>query len=633
MAELLPVAVLSPAVAAIAIALLGERLPKAVQGWVAVLGAAVSLGCVITLATSQTSTLGFEPVAWFGGDWILTADLQAAFVLYFDRVALLMGLLVTGFGTLIVLYSVQYMDHEDGTPRFFASISLFLAAMLMLVFGENLFLIFIGWEGVGLASYLLIGHYWKTDFAPPAAMRAFFVNRVGDVFFLIGVFLLFQATGTVSLPAMSTPSALAALGENTANSELLGYAALFLLGGIFGKSAQMPLHVWLPDAMAGPTPVSALIHAATMVTSGIYLMTRLDWLYAVAPGALYLVFVASLVTLLVGSTLACLQSDIKKVLAYSTLAHLALMFLALSAGDSPAGMMHLFGHAAFKALLFLAAGSVIYFQHHEQDLNKLRGVLGRMPVTRAAFWIGAIGAAGFLPFVSASFFSKDLVMHAVGASHGGLVYWLVFVAELLGVVYMFRLLGYLESAPTDSASARKIAGEHGWIIRLVLAILVIFAPVFGWISASPGYGGSGWLYGMIAGAKTVPEPAVSSLVKNLVSGLAIAAGVFWLYARSARAPAAEARLAGATPVRRLYFFDDVYSVVILQPLAFLARTGFSLLEGPFFAGALRQAGSAFQTLSQGVSKLQSGYVNHYALVIVILLTGILGLLGALWFRL
>ncbi|MEQ9365636.1 MAG: NADH-quinone oxidoreductase subunit L, partial [Leptospirales bacterium] len=413
---LLPLTVVAPVAAAVILGVFGRRFAYSVQGGIAVFGVFTAFACVVALVLTRDSLLGFSPVAWYGGDWLLTDQIQAAFVLFFDRLSLLMSLLVTGFGGAIILYSVQYMDHEADTSRFFASISLFIAAMLLLVLGENLFVLFIGWEGVGLASYLLIGHYWKTDFAPPAAMRAFFVNRVGDLFFMIGVFLLFQATGTVSLPAMAQQFQLAGDFDSLAaavDKDLLQWSALFLLGGVFGKSAQVPLHVWLPDAMAGPTPVSALIHAATMVTSGIYLMTRLDWLYALAPAAMQVVFFASLATLLIGSTLACLQSDIKKVLAYSTLAHLGLMFLAVSAGDAPAGMMHLFAHAAFKALLFLAAGSVIYFQHHEQDLNKLRGVLKHMPITRAAFWVGAIGAAGFLPFLSASFFSKDLVMHAI----------------------------------------------------------------------------------------------------------------------------------------------------------------------------------------------------------------------------
>ncbi|MCR9143683.1 MAG: NADH-quinone oxidoreductase subunit L [bacterium] len=653
---LLVLAIAAPASVAVVLGVFGRRLPYAAQGGLAVLGTFTAFAAILALTLGLDSLLGFAPVAWYGGDWILTEDLQAAIVLYFDSLSLLMSLLVTGFGGAIVLYSVQYMDHEEDTSRFFASISLFIAAMMLLVLGENLFLLFIGWEGVGLASYLLIGHYWKTDFAPPAAMRAFFVNRVGDMFFMIGVFLLFQATGTVSLPAMAREFQLVGDLANSARAvdpDLLQWAALFLLGGIFGKSAQVPLHVWLPDAMAGPTPVSALIHAATMVTSGIYLMTRLDWLYALAPAAMQVVFYASLATLLIGSTLACLQSDIKKVLAYSTLAHLALMFLAVSAGDSPAGMMHLFGHASFKALLFLAAGSVIYFQHHEQDLGRLRGVLKHMPITRAAFWVGAIGAAGFLPFASASFFSKDLVMHAIQSGHGAGAYWLVFLAELLGVVYMFRLLGYLESsaapaaansAPAASGSSTSNAaggGDHslhspapesGWIIRGVLLALTIFAPIFGWLSASPGFGGSGMLYALIAKTSTMPEPALFSIAKNVSSGLVIAGLVFWLYRKSGSRPEVESKLAQLSPVQRNYFFDDAYRSVILRPLELLARLGYGVLEGPLFTGMLRQTGAYFQHAARGLRVLQSGSVNQYALFFMVLLTAILGVLGAVWLQ-
>ncbi len=631
--------ILAPASAAVLLGIFGGRLPYAVQGGLAVAGTFIAFVCVLVLALGLDSLLGFSPIAWYGGDWLLTDQIQAAFVLYLDRLSLLMSLLVTGFGGAIVLYSVQYMDHEDDTAKFFASISLFIAAMMLLVLGENLFLLFIGWEGVGLASYLLIGHYWKTDFAPPAAMRAFFVNRVGDLFFMIGVFLIFQATGTVSLPAMTQQfqlleSADFAAAQEALDPDLIYWGALFLLGGVFGKSAQVPLHVWLPDAMAGPTPVSALIHAATMVTSGIYLMTRLDWLYAMAPDALSVVFCASLATLLIGSTLACLQSDIKKVLAYSTLAHLALMFLAVSAGHSPAGMMHLFGHAAFKALLFLAAGSVIYFQHHEQDLNKLRGVLRHMPVTRAAFWIGAIGAAGFVPLISASFFTKDLVMHAIQDGHGAAAYWLVFLAELLGIVYMFRLLAYLESDPASDADqgAQKPAGESGWIIRGVLLALAIFAPVFGWLSASPGFGGSGMLYAMLAGGVTMPEPAVSTIIKNVGSGLVIATAVFLVVRKNAGRIALERSLVGSSVVQNAYFFDAVYRNIILDPLAFLSRLAYGVLEGPFFTGAIRQTGVNFLRAARGVGFFQSGSVNHYALVFAVLFTVILGVLGALWLQ-
>ena len=627
--NLLPAAILAPAAAAVLLAIVGGRLAYAWQCVIAVAGAAVSFAAILGLALTRDSLLGFSDVAWYGGDWLLTADLQAALVLYFDRLSLLMSLLVTGFGALIVLYSAQYMDHEEDTARYFASISLFLAAMMVLVLAENLFVVFIGWEGVGLASYLLIGHYWKTTFAPPAAMRAFFVNRVGDLFFIIGVFLLFQATGTVSLPALEMQGALSARGASQYDVDLLGWAALFLLGGIFGKSAQMPLHVWLPDAMAGPTPVSALIHAATMVTSGVYLMTRLDWLYTLAPAARDVVFYAALITTLIGSTLACVQHDIKKVLAYSTLAHLALMFLALSAGDAPAGMMHLFGHAAFKALLFLAAGSVIYFQHHEQDLRKLRGVLKFMPVTRAALWIGAIGAAGFVPYLSASFFSKELVMHAVHHGHGGFAYWLIFLAELLGVVYMFRLLGCLEgeSIASGDHSLHSVGRESGWIIRGVLSVLMLVSVLFGWFSASPAFGGSGFLYSMLAGVQAMPEADLLSVVKNVASGLIVAALAFYFYRKD---PELAGKINALPPLRANYYFNEAYEAALLRPLGVMARLAFSVMEGPFFSGALRQTGAGFQKLSRGLRVLQDGYINQYALIVVL---AVLGILGALWFRL
>ena len=334
---------------------------------------------VLVIASSQVLGNG-APVTLDLGPWLATHGFQAALRLRLDSVALCMVLLVTFFGSVITAYSIGYMRDDREQGRFFASLNLFVAAMLTLVLSDNLVLIFLGWEGVGLCSYLLIGHYWDQPGVPLAAFRAFFVNRIGDLFFILGVFMAFAAFGTVSLSELRAHGPELIPGHEWE----AGMAALLLLGGAFAKSAQAPLHVWLADAMAGPTPVSALIHAATMVTAGVYLLMRLDWLYAVVPQARFIVAVCGLITLIVGAFLALTQTDIKKILAYSTLSNLALMFLALAAGSSGAAMLHLFGHAFFKALLFLSAGSVILAAHHEQDLRRLQGVLKTLPVTRIA---------------------------------------------------------------------------------------------------------------------------------------------------------------------------------------------------------------------------------------------------------
>jgi NADH-quinone oxidoreductase subunit L len=458
-----------PALGALLLSLFGRRLPYNAVGGIATLAAGVSFAIALSLlplgllGTGGALTLDL-------GSWIATSDFHASFKFTLDSVSQTMVLLVTFFGFVITGYSVGYMRHDRQQGRFFASLNLFVASMLVLVLADNLALIFLGWEGVGVCSYLLIGHYWDEKGVPLAAFRAFFVNRIGDLLFLLGVFTAFAAFGTLSLSDLSTManSAHGASALFAGREHLAALVALLLLGGAFAKSAQAPLHVWLADAMAGPTPVSALIHAATMVTAGVYLIARLDWLYAVVPQARFLIGVASLVTLVVGAFMALTQHDIKKILAYSTLSNLALMFLALAAGSSRAAMLHLFGHAFFKALLFLSAGSVIFSAHHEQDARRLGGSLRTLPVTRLAFWVGCIGGAGLIPFFSAGFFTKESVLESIHQASfegfglhvpGHVLYWIVLAVESLSALYLFRLLGYLEGSP-GAVDAHDAHGSH-----------------------------------------------------------------------------------------------------------------------------------------------------------------------------
>src|SRR5690606_38798834 len=387
-----------PALSALVLALFGAGwVRKGAYGLVAGLAtAAAGLSFALALTLIPAGLLGTDAAVTLDlGAWIAAGGFDAGLKLAADSAGSVMVLLVTFFGFLITGYSLGYMRHdvaEGQQARSFASLSLFVAAMLLLVLADNLILMFLGWEGVGVCSYLLIGHYWSEKGVPLAAYRAFFVNRIGDLMFLLGVFTVFAAFGTMSLSDLSVRAAsghgpLMFMGRE--HLAILG--AFLLLGGAFAKSAQAPLHVWLADAMAGPTPVSALIHAATMVTAGIYLVMRLDWLYAAVPQARLVIALCGVVTLVVGAFMALTQTDIKKILAYSTLSNLALMFLALAAGSAQAAMLHLLGHAFFKALLFLSAGSVIHAAHHEQDARKLGGVLKTLPVTRIAFWVGCIG--------------------------------------------------------------------------------------------------------------------------------------------------------------------------------------------------------------------------------------------------
>jgi NADH-quinone oxidoreductase subunit L len=618
---------LLPGFSAALLALLGRRLPYNIIGCLASLAVGSSL--LLTLGFCRAGVFGAgQPVDFTSGAWIATQGFQTSLHLRLDSISLCMCLLVTFFGFLITIYSIGYMRHEKEQGRFFASLNLFVASMLTLVLADNLVLIFLGWEGVGLCSYLLIGHYWKQEDVPLAAFRAFFVNRIGDVLFILGVFSVYQIFGTVSLSELSSHGAgLASIHQGKATM-----AALLLLGGAFAKSAQAPLHVWLADAMAGPTPVSALIHAATMVTAGIYLLIRLDWLYAVSPEARLVVAVCALVTLVLGAAMALVQTDIKKILAYSTLSNLSLMFLALAAQSTAAAMLHLFGHAFFKALLFLAAGSVILAAHHEQDVRNLKGVLKKLPVTNIAFLIGCIGGAGLLPFLSAGFFSKEAVLGSLeeaqfmGWGHylpTALVYWTVVTVECVSVLYLFRLYGYLRS---DDKATKSTHDDHGEIkegslsVQIVLAILIAAAPLFGYFSRSPNFGGTGFLFSALTGGATEQEGAtLMHVLPFLVVNIILAIICFGVFSRSAMRESVLKRLqilrlGSYGPLTRKFYFDDVYALAITNPLKALAYLSRLILEN-IFSGMLTIAGWLGQGLSLLLRRTQTGKANQYAMIL------------------
>ena len=629
---------LLPGLSAAVLAVFGGRLPYNALGTVAT--AAVGASLALTLSFLGAGILGMSQAVDFStGPWIATQGFQAGLHLRLDSVALCMCLLVTFFGTVITLYSVGYMRHDQEQGRFFASLNLFVASMLVLVLSDNLVLIFLGWEGVGLCSYLLIGHYWEQKDVPLAAYRAFFVNRIGDLFFILGVFAVFSLFGTVSL------SELAAHGPGLAQIHpgKAAFAALMLLGGAFAKSAQAPLHVWLADAMAGPTPVSALIHAATMVTAGIYLVARLDWLFAVAPQVRMLIGLCAFVTLFLGVFMALSQTDIKKILAYSTLSNLALMFLALSVGASDAAMLHLFGHAFFKALLFLAAGSVIFAAHHEQEVGNLKGVLKKLPVTNAAFLVGCIGGAGLIPYLAAGFFSKEAVLHSLSEGSlsgwgitipGTVLFWSVVAVETLSAVYLFRLYGYLRSDSTEPAfpkgdHADHAHGEPGDIkekspaIIAVLGLLIVAGPIFGFLSAPPTFPFStGAIYAALTdgahpeGGITFGHSAAFILVNILLAG-----ATFYVYSHTRRRQALQARLKAFQfgsfgPLSRKFYFDDVYALVVSTPLKGAAWLGKLLLES-IFTGVLNAAGWLGQLASLLLRRIQTGRANQYAMGVLL----------------
>ncbi len=639
---------LLPGLSAALLALFGSRLPYNAIGAIASASVAGSLGLVLAFCGAGVFGAG-QPIDFEAGPWIATQAFQAGLHLHLDSLSLCMCLLVSFFGFLITVYSVGYMRHDKEQGRFFASLNLFVASMLTLVLADNLVLIFLGWEGVGLCSYLLIGHYWEQEDVPLAAFRAFFVNRIGDVLFLLGVFTLFSLFGTVSLSELALHGPGLA-GIHTGQAAL---GALLLLGGAFAKSAQAPLHVWLADAMAGPTPVSALIHAATMVTAGVYLLARLDWLYAVSPEARLIICLCGLVTLILGALMALAQTDIKKILAYSTLSNLALMFLALAAGSAGAGLMHLFGHACFKALLFLAAGSVIVAAHHEQDVRKLTGVLKKLPVTNAAFLVGCIGGAGLIPYLAAGFFSKEAVLESLSeaefsgfgiAFSGRVVFWIVTAVELLSVVYLFRLYGYLRSDTAAGAAVAGAAGpdahgskahdshaDHGHggpikekspAILAVLGILILVAFAFGIVSASHGFGGHGDVWRLITGGAAEPEGVKPDAHTFIMLGINIVLAIacFAAFSSSKRRAGVQGivknfRLGSFGPLSRKFYFDDVYALAIIAPLKGAAYLSRLVLEN-IFTGVLTMGGWLGRGFSLGLRRFQTGKAHQYAVAVL-----------------
>ena len=429
------------------------------------LSALVSAWLIYTFVTGDGAP--YTQTLW---TWVSVGDFTPAFALYFDGLAATMLGVITGVGFLIHVFAGWYMKHDlDGGPgmgRFFAYMNLFIVAMLLLVLGDNLFLLFLGWEGVGLCSYLLIGYYYKDEANAWAAFKAFLITRIGDVFLAIGLFLLFTTFGTLDIQTLleQAPQAWAE------GDPMASLAALLLLGGAVGKSAQLPLQTWLPDAMAGPTPVSALIHAATMVTAGVYLIARMHVIFELAPAVLALVGVVGAVTLLLAGFAALCQTDIKRVLAYSTMSQIGYMFLALGVGAWDAAIFHLMIHAFFKALLFLASGSVIIACHHEQNIFKMGGLRKSLPLDYAVFIIGGAALAA-LPLVTAGFYSKDEILWLSFANGHHVLWFAGLVGAFLTALYTFRMIfiAFHGEAQIKAHAGRGIAHHLPLIVLAVLS--------------------------------------------------------------------------------------------------------------------------------------------------------------------
>jgi NADH-quinone oxidoreductase subunit L len=665
---------LLPLIGAAINGLLGRRFKNAMVGAVALLFTAASFAWAVWAVWSVWPGSGVElPHIEVLTTWITAGTFSAPFGFYLDQLSMIMVLVVTGVGFLIHIYSVGYMAHEGGYYRFFAYLNLFMFFMLTLVLANNYLLMFVGWEGVGLASYLLIGFFFLKDSAADAGKKAFIVNRIGDFAFLIGMFLIIQHFGSLNYDAVFGKIA---AGNFTpeAGWGLFTAIALCLMFGATGKSAQVPLYVWLPDAMEGPTPVSALIHAATMVTAGIYMIARSHAIFNLAPHALQIVAIIGCITAIFAATMGLAQTDIKRVLAYSTVSQLGYMFLACGVAAYSAGIFHLMTHAFFKALLFLGAGSVIHAVGGEQDMRRMGGLRKLIPVTFWVVTIATIAIAGIPPF--AGFFSKDEILGAVFHSpYGGPVIWGIGVLTAgLTSFYMFRLwfmtffgelkLGSVDLGEEAHAAHAPAQAAHGaashshghaddeshghggvhespWIMLGPLVILAVLSFVGGWVGVPQFMRGHNeiehFLAPVMQSGPAVAGEAVSdkdattshageATPENtgeewLLAGTSVAAaliGLFFAYLFYYKSPGLPERITSKMHgiymmVLHKYYVDEGYGAIFVKPLLALSTAVlWRGIDQGVIDGLVNGAGTASRGVGNELRQMQSGNIRSYA---------------------
>ena len=603
MQHLLPLVVAFPLAASILLMLASGRITVAGVRVLGVGSVAVSalLACVI--AFSQTgagwSVQPFDVTLWH---WMRIGSFAPDVTLHLDGLSMVMMLVITVVGCLIHLYASAYLDGDPGYARFFACMNLFVAAMLLLVLANDLLLLYVGWEGVGLCSYLLIGFWYDDPANGRAARKAFIVTRVGDTALISGLFLLATTFGTLSIPSLMQ-HATSAWPIGTTMPTL---AAFLLLGGALGKSAQLPLQTWLVDAMAGPTPVSALIHAATMVTAGVYLIARTHVLFALAPEALLVTGLIGGATLLLSGASALVQTDIKRVLAYSTISQIGYMFLALGVGAWDAAIFHLVTHAFFKALLFLSAGAVILRMHHEQDITRMGGLRTAMP---GVFWSFAIGSASLaaLPLVTAGFYSKEAILGGAWAAgpSGRLLWCAGLVGAFLTALYIFRLLFIVFLGE----QRQHPHGVTGWRIGVPLGVLAVLAIIGGGLQTPALLGGIGIMPGILGRVfGTGPHEAAVAVLPLLVASLVPLLGIAlaWRWYGGGLVARAETRFTRL--LRSGWDFDLAYDRMIVRPLMWLVRVNSHDVIDSFYEGL----GAWAQRAHGALSRSENGRVRWYA---------------------
>jgi NADH-quinone oxidoreductase subunit L len=568
--------------------------------------------------------------------WIAAGDFRAGFDLQMDQLTVVMVLVVTGVGWLIHIYATGYMAHEGGYYRFFSYLNLFMFFMLILVLAANYVLLFVGWEGVGLSSYLLIGFYFPKRSAADAGKKAFIVNRIGDFGFMLGMFLLFRAFHTLDFQAMFTSPTLQGWPvELSGHLGTLTFACLLIFMGACGKSAQLPLYVWLPDAMEGPTPVSALIHAATMVTAGVYVVARSHILFAHAPTAMLVVAIVGCATAFFAATIGLVQTDIKKVLAYSTVSQLGYMFLACGVGAFSAGIFHLMTHAFFKALLFLAAGSVIHAMGGEQDMNRMGGLSEKIRWTYLTMLTATLAITGFPPF--AGFFSKDSILLSAfqnengGRNAGYALYGFGLATALLTSFYMFRLI-FLTFHGQPRYDEHKVHVHESPRTMLVpLMILAVLSIIGGWLAA-PAMLGTGpdyftkFLQPVFGGPEAAGPEGEVRVLELTLAGIAVITALigvtvaFWLYLkRPGKADSLAKSMRGVyTSLLNKYYVDEIYAAMIVKPLLWISTNVlWKAADVAGIDGAVNGIASGTTALGDGVRHTQSGNTRSYAVWVVV----------------
>ncbi|NNF05249.1 MAG: NADH-quinone oxidoreductase subunit L [Candidatus Eisenbacteria bacterium] len=629
-------------------------VPKQLAGLIAcsVVGIAfaIAVGAFLELRSLPVADRSVTHVMF---PWIMAGQFNVNVAFLWDQLSSVMVMIVTGVGFLIHVYSLGYMKNDPGFKRYFAYLNLFTFAMLLLVMGDNFLLLFVGWEGVGLCSYLLIGFWYQKDSATDAGKKAFIVNRIGDFGVLLGMFLVYWNTGSLTfVEVFERAPAVFIAGAALPTAITL----LFFLGAT-GKSAQLPLYVWLPDAMEGPTPVSALIHAATMVTAGVYLFARASGLFAMAPDAMMVVAIVGALTAFMAATIGLVQNDIKRVLAYSTVSQLGYMFLAVGSGAYIAAIFHLMTHAFFKALLFLGSGSVIEACHHEQDMRKMGGLRKKMPITSTTFMIGSLALAGVPIF--AGFFSKDEILYNTFTSGTlgaiGPVLWVIgALAALMTAFYITRAVAMTFYGEPKDKEIHDHAHESPSVMTVPLMILAVASTVGGFLGipifmkynvmhnwlgpliGGGGHGAHGGDHGAVTEHGTTHLAAGPSdhggghaehnvTLEVILMGISVAIalfGIVWAWQNYVKHPKrAEAMGARFPGLYKLldgkWFVDEFYNAVIVVPIVGFSKFLWTVVDSEFVDGLVNGTGKLMRGIGSALRPVQSGLTPNYATAILV----------------